>query len=30
MKYLRPYSTLALGIVIGYVVMPKVMSRVGG
>lgn len=30
MKYLHPFSTLAVGIVIGYVVVPKIMSRVGG
>jgi hypothetical protein len=30
MRYLRPFSTLAIGIVIGYVVVPKVMARVGG
>jgi hypothetical protein len=30
MRYLKPWSTLAIGIVIGYVVVPKVMARVGG
>lgn len=30
MRYLRPFSTLAIGIVIGYLVVPKVMARVGG
>jgi hypothetical protein len=29
MKYMRPFSTLAVGIVIGYWVVPKVMSKVG-
>jgi hypothetical protein len=29
-SYLKPWSTLAVGIVIGYVVVPKVMARVGG
>ena len=29
-KYLHPWSTLAVGIVIGYVVVPKVMAKVGG
>jgi hypothetical protein len=29
MRYLKPWSTLAIGIVIGYVVVPKVMARVG-
>jgi hypothetical protein len=30
MHYLKPWSTLAVGIVIGYVVVPKVVARVGG
>lgn len=30
MQYLKPYTTLVVGIVIGYVVVPKVMARVGG
>jgi len=30
MGYLKPYSTLIVGVVIGYVVVPKVMARVGG
>jgi hypothetical protein len=30
MQYLKPYSTLAVGIVIGYLVVPKIMARVGG
>lgn len=30
MSYLKPWSTLAVGIVLGYVVVPKVMARVGG
>lgn len=29
MKYLRPFSTLAVGIVLGYWVVPKVMAKVG-
>jgi hypothetical protein len=29
MKYLRPFSTLAVGVVLGYWVVPKVMSKVG-
>jgi hypothetical protein len=29
MKYLKPFSTLAIGIAIGYVVVPKIMARVG-
>jgi hypothetical protein len=30
MGYLKPYSTLLVGVVIGYVVVPKIMARVGG
>lgn len=29
MSHLRPYSTLLIGVVIGYVVVPKIMARVG-
>ena len=29
MKYLKPFSTLAVGIVLGYWVVPKVMAKVG-
>jgi hypothetical protein len=29
MRYLKPFSTLAVGVVIGYLVVPKIMSRVG-
>lgn len=29
-SYLKPYSTLIVGVVIGYVVVPKIMARVGG
>jgi hypothetical protein len=29
MKYLKPFSTLALGMVLGYVVVPKIMAKVG-
>lgn len=28
-KYLKPWTTLAAGIVIGYLVVPKVMAKVG-
>jgi hypothetical protein len=28
MKYMKPFSTLAVGIVIGYLVVPKVISKV--
>jgi hypothetical protein len=30
MKYLKPFSTLAVGIVIGRYVLPKVLAKVGG
>jgi hypothetical protein len=30
MKYLKPFSTLAVGIALGYLVVPKVMAKVGG
>jgi hypothetical protein len=30
MSHLRPYSTLAIGIVIGYLVVPKILAKVGG
>lgn len=29
MNYLKPWSTLAIGIVIGYIVVPKVVARIG-
>jgi uncharacterized protein YneF (UPF0154 family) len=29
MQYLKPYTTLAIGIVIGYWVVPKVMAKIG-
>lgn len=29
MKYLKPFSTLAVGVIIGYWVVPKVMTKVG-
>jgi hypothetical protein len=29
MRYLKPFSTLAVGIAIGYWVIPKVMTKVG-
>ena len=28
MRYFKPWTTLALGMVLGYVVVPKVMQRV--
>lgn len=30
MQYLRPYTTLALGIAIGYFLVPKIMAKIGG
>jgi hypothetical protein len=30
MGYLKPYTTLVVGMVLGYVVVPKIMARVGG
>lgn len=27
MRYMKPFSTLAVGMVLGYVVVPKVLSR---
>lgn len=30
MKYLKPFSTLAVGIVIGMYVMPRVVGAVKG
>jgi len=29
MQYFRPLTTLAVGIAIGYLVVPKVMAKVG-
>jgi hypothetical protein len=29
MRYLKPFSTLAIGIAVGYLVVPKILSRVG-
>lgn len=29
-SYFKPLSTLAVGIVLGYFVVPKVMAKVGG
>lgn len=28
MKYLKPFTTLAVGMVLGYFVMPKVLKNV--
>lgn len=29
MRYLKPWTTLAVGIVLGYAVVPKILQRVG-
>lgn len=29
MRYFKPFTTLAVGIVLGYWVVPKVMAKVG-
>lgn len=29
MRYFKPLSTLAVGVVIGYVVLPKFVAKVG-
>lgn len=30
MRFLTPYTTLAVGIALGYFVVPKIMAKVGG
>lgn len=30
MRFLRPFTTLAVGIAIGHFVLPKVLAKVGG
>lgn len=30
MRFLTPYTTLAVGIALGYFVLPKIMAKVGG
>jgi hypothetical protein len=29
MRFLTPYTTLAVGIALGYFVLPKVMAKIG-
>jgi len=29
MRYLKPWTTLAVGIALGYFVVPKVVAKVG-
>jgi len=30
MSYLKPYTTLAIGIAVGYFLVPKIMAKIGG
>lgn len=30
MSYLKPFTTLAVGVAIGYFLLPKVLAKVGG
>jgi hypothetical protein len=30
MQYLKPYTTLAIGLALGYWVLPKVIAKIGG
>lgn len=30
MQYFKPFTTLALGMALGYFVLPKVIARIGG
>jgi hypothetical protein len=30
MQYFKPFTTLAIGIALGYFVVPKVMAKIGG
>jgi uncharacterized protein YneF (UPF0154 family) len=30
MRFLTPYTTLAVGIALGYFVVPKIMAKIGG
>lgn len=29
-RYLKPFTTLAVGIAIGHFVLPKILAKVGG
>lgn len=29
MRYLKPWTTLAVGVALGYLVVPKVLQRIG-
>jgi hypothetical protein len=30
MQYLKPYTTLAIGLALGYWVLPKIVAKIGG
>lgn len=30
MGFFKPFTTLAVGIAIGYLVVPKIMAKIGG
>lgn len=30
MSMLKPYTTLAIGLALGYFVLPKVIAKIGG
>ena len=30
MQYFKPYGTLAIGMALGYLVLPRVMTKVAG
>jgi hypothetical protein len=30
MQYFKPFTTLAIGLALGYFVLPKVIARIGG
>jgi uncharacterized membrane protein YkvA (DUF1232 family) len=30
MQYLKPYTTLAIGLALGYFVLPKIIAKIGG
>lgn len=30
MSYLKPWTTLAVGVALGYFVLPKLVARIGG
>ena len=30
MQFFKPFTTLAVGMALGYLVLPKIMAKVGG